>query len=313
MYENANKGPNHYQLLNVTRTSPISAIKKSYRALSLELHPDKSKAVDAAEQFNRVKTAFDVLVDKDRRREYNRLGDHGVAMAAQSVIDHKVILVQFIVYYVSSTIFAFMMTFSEPTGDAFQLAMLGLGVVLLVEMVLVLQEATLPGWFLPAVTPHDVVTTLHRIFPAYMNACRCITGAFYQDRKAIYVAAIEMIANVTKDITIRCNSALRLCDAVIQRSGNQETMIEGEDGEMVQAAQEEEGIVEKTLRDIRRQVGLSRDTEVVKERMEARIKLIADPKALVKLTNKETGSRWVMLRDLAIYLIARFVLIKTKA
>jgi hypothetical protein len=35
MYDNMENGPNHYQLLRVTRDTPISAIKKSYRNLSL--------------------------------------------------------------------------------------------------------------------------------------------------------------------------------------------------------------------------------------------------------------------------------------
>jgi DnaJ-class molecular chaperone len=120
------KGPNYYQILNVTRDSTISTVKKSYRFLSLELHPDKNRAADAADRFLQVKTAFDVLVDKERRREYNRLGDHGVALLAQTAIDHKIIIVQLIVYYCSSLIFAFLMTFTEPTGDAFQFSIFGL-------------------------------------------------------------------------------------------------------------------------------------------------------------------------------------------
>jgi hypothetical protein len=35
MYDNMENGPNHYQLLRVTRDTPIAAIKKSYRNLSL--------------------------------------------------------------------------------------------------------------------------------------------------------------------------------------------------------------------------------------------------------------------------------------
>jgi DnaJ-class molecular chaperone len=126
-YENMDKGPNHFQLLNVTRDTPINIIKKAYRVMSLELHPDKNKAENAADQFNKVKSAFDILIDKEKRREYNRLGDYGVEMLAQAVIDYKFLIIQLMVHYCSSIIFAFLMTFSEPTGDAFQYAMFGLG------------------------------------------------------------------------------------------------------------------------------------------------------------------------------------------
>ena len=73
-----------------------------------------------------MKHAFDVLTDKEKKREYNRLGDHGVAVLAQSVVDHKYLLIQLIVYYFSTLLFAFLMTFSEPTGDAFSLSIFGL-------------------------------------------------------------------------------------------------------------------------------------------------------------------------------------------
>lgn len=95
-------------------------------AVHLELHPDKNKAPDAADKFRKVKAAFDVLSDKGKRKEYNRLGDRGVAVHAQSVIDHKYILLQLVVYYCSSIVFAFLMTFSEPTGDAFSISLFGL-------------------------------------------------------------------------------------------------------------------------------------------------------------------------------------------
>lgn len=93
-------------------------MKKAYRGLSLELHPDKNKSPEAVDQFHRVKSAFDVLVNLDKRKEYNRLGDFGVNLSAQAVIDHRYLIVQLLVYYVSSGIFAFLMTFSEPNGDA---------------------------------------------------------------------------------------------------------------------------------------------------------------------------------------------------
>ena len=91
-----------------------------------EFHPDKNKDPGAAEIFQKIKHAFDVITDKDKKREYNRLGDHGVAVLAQTVVDHKYILIQLVVYYASSLIFAFLMTFSEPTGDAFNICVFGL-------------------------------------------------------------------------------------------------------------------------------------------------------------------------------------------
>ena len=66
--------------------------------------------------------------------------------------------------------------------------------MLLIEALLVLQEFQLPGWFLPHHTAHDVVSTMHRLFPAFMNGCRCITTAFHVERKAVRVEALEKLA-----------------------------------------------------------------------------------------------------------------------
>ena len=41
MYENREKGPNHYQILGISRGDTLTTLKKSFKKLSLELHPDK--------------------------------------------------------------------------------------------------------------------------------------------------------------------------------------------------------------------------------------------------------------------------------
>ena len=101
-------------------------LKKAFRAISLELHPDKNLGVDTTDIFQRVQQAYEVLMNREKRREYNRLGDYGVELAAQSVIDSRYMLLQVVVYYTSSLVFAFLMTFSEATGDAFSLTVFGM-------------------------------------------------------------------------------------------------------------------------------------------------------------------------------------------
>ena len=98
----------------------------------MELHPDKNKSPHAAEEFQKVKHAFDVLMNPDTRHVYDRLGDAGVNVAARTVIDHKYIILQMLVYYFSSVVFAFLMTFAEPSGDAMSAAFFGLTGTILV-------------------------------------------------------------------------------------------------------------------------------------------------------------------------------------
>lgn len=113
-------------MLNVTRGSTISTLKKAYRHLSLELHPDKNKSPTAEEDFRKVKLAFDSISNLDLRRGYNLLGEAGAKIASKGVLDMKYIVIQMIVYYGSSLIFAFLMTFSEPSGDALNSSLFGL-------------------------------------------------------------------------------------------------------------------------------------------------------------------------------------------
>ena len=81
--------------------------------------------------------------------------------------------------------------------------------MLLIEALLVLQEVPLPAWFLPYYTAHDIVSTMHRLFPAFMNGCRCVTTAFHVDRKAVRVEALEQLAATTREVSLRATSVIR--------------------------------------------------------------------------------------------------------
>jgi molecular chaperone DnaJ len=61
----------HYEVLGVARDASEADIKKAYRRLARELHPDVNPAPDAAERFKDVTHAYDVLSDTDQRRRYD--------------------------------------------------------------------------------------------------------------------------------------------------------------------------------------------------------------------------------------------------
>jgi DnaJ-class molecular chaperone len=62
-----------YATLGVPRNADEAAIKKAYRKLAKELHPDKNKDnPKATERFSKVTQAYDLLTDKDKRARFDR-------------------------------------------------------------------------------------------------------------------------------------------------------------------------------------------------------------------------------------------------
>ncbi|WP_380874551.1 hypothetical protein ACFB49_48740 [Sphingomonas sp. DBB INV C78] len=62
-----------YSKLGVSRGATDADIKKAYRKLAKELHPDRNKdKPDAADRFAELTTAYDLLSDKDKRAQYDR-------------------------------------------------------------------------------------------------------------------------------------------------------------------------------------------------------------------------------------------------
>jgi DnaJ-class molecular chaperone len=62
-----------YSQLGVARSASEAEIKKAYRKLAKELHPDRNKDnPKATERFSKVTQAYDILTDKDKRAQYDR-------------------------------------------------------------------------------------------------------------------------------------------------------------------------------------------------------------------------------------------------
>jgi molecular chaperone DnaJ len=67
----------HYEVLGVDRNASADDIKKAYRRLARELHPDVNPSADASEQFKLVTHAYDVLSDPQQRQQYDLGGGAG--------------------------------------------------------------------------------------------------------------------------------------------------------------------------------------------------------------------------------------------
>ena len=68
----------YYELLGVSRDADDGEIKKAFRRLARELHPDVSDAPDAHERFSEVVEAYEVLSKTETRQLYDRYGHAGL-------------------------------------------------------------------------------------------------------------------------------------------------------------------------------------------------------------------------------------------
>jgi len=173
------RGPNFYHILGVGRGANTLEVKRAYKRMSLELHPDKNPSPNAVEEFDRMKEAYDVLMNQEQRELYNKFGEDGIK--TNRPVDEYQILLEISVFYLTWGMLAYVLTLSKSSVNSRNWIYTGQIVMLVAEVSLLLQEVKLPEWFLPRVTEHEIVWLLHSLFPAFMNGCRCLGSFLYVD------------------------------------------------------------------------------------------------------------------------------------
>ncbi|CAF1515514.1 unnamed protein product [Adineta ricciae] len=78
---NRTNNEDYYAILGVSRTATDEEIKRAYRRLALQLHPDKNPDSQATAQFQDVAKAYKVLSNPSLKRTYDLLGSQGWLVA----------------------------------------------------------------------------------------------------------------------------------------------------------------------------------------------------------------------------------------
>src|SRR5579884_2589855 len=77
----------YYEVLGVSRSASDDDIKKAYRKLALQYHPDRNKAPEATERFKEATEAYQVLSDAEKRSLYDRYGHQAFERAGAGGVD----------------------------------------------------------------------------------------------------------------------------------------------------------------------------------------------------------------------------------
>ncbi|CAB9516434.1 protein DnaJ [Seminavis robusta] len=195
------KGPNYYNLLGVTRESNPLEIKRAYKRLSLQLHPDKNPSPDATDQFDAVKQAYDALMDMEFREVYNKFGKDGIK--ANKRYDETQFLIELAIFYISWGMMVFMLTLGKRSGEARNWCFTGMVVMLVIEVTMMTSSTNpIPTWLFPALTEHEVVWLLHNLFPAFMNGCRSLGAYLFVDLDAQTRQLLVALQEQNKDMLL---------------------------------------------------------------------------------------------------------------
>jgi len=68
----------YYEILGVPKGASEDEMKKAYRKLAFEFHPDRNQEPEAEQKFKEAAEAYDVLRDPDKRRRYDTFGHEGM-------------------------------------------------------------------------------------------------------------------------------------------------------------------------------------------------------------------------------------------
>ncbi|KAJ3045662.1 hypothetical protein HDV00_007788 [Rhizophlyctis rosea] len=106
-----------YKILDIERDADAEAIKRAYRRKALRYHPDKTgHDPDAAEQFQLVQRAYEILSDEKKRAIFDKYGERGILMMEQMgevapFIDPDVILAMNKFFFIGTLIIALLILF----------------------------------------------------------------------------------------------------------------------------------------------------------------------------------------------------------
>ncbi|ETI43290.1 hypothetical protein F441_11655 [Phytophthora nicotianae CJ01A1] len=183
---------NFYHLMDVDRDASYADIKRAFRQRSVELHPDKNPSPTASEEFNRLRLAFDVLGDANKRPLYDLFGESAVDKDLWSLQIET--LVGSLTFYAIWAVLTFILTLSEQAREARAWSLAAGVLCFVLELNFIYGGGRLPPYFFPTMTVHDFIAIMHSAFPPFLNGCRAIGEYFHHDlARENFALSVELL------------------------------------------------------------------------------------------------------------------------
>ncbi len=135
-------------------------------------------------QFAAVKSAYDTLVDMEKREIYNKLGE--AALRSKRMLGSTELFVEMGIYYIISALLTYFLTLGNKNENARIWALFVLIAMFALEITTTgVSERhgglDLPPWVLPNMTQREIVQMFHTLYPLFMNGCRLVSSAIFVD------------------------------------------------------------------------------------------------------------------------------------
>ncbi|KAI9914013.1 hypothetical protein PsorP6_006520 [Peronosclerospora sorghi] len=251
---------NFYNVIGVTRDSSSADIKRAFRQRSVELHPDENKSPTATEESNRLRLAFDIIGDVNKRPLYDLFGENAMNKDLWSMQIEA--LVGSLTFYAIWTVLTFVLTLSEKAQEA--------------------RAWSLASGVLCFILELNFIYVMHSVFPPFLNGCRAIGGYFHDDlARENFALSIELLKS-NQDILL----SIRQLQGEVASSSRRWTEVTKGDG--VPIAVKKRLKMEKHSAASQGAAGLIRD-----ENLEELRKMATPEPEVQKIENGSGIARWL--------------------
>lgn len=185
-------------MLKVTREATLPDLKRAFRAQSVMMHPDKNPSPNATEEFNRLRVAFEVLSDTDKRETYDFLGEEAALMEDTSKTTFVDLLTNLATFYLVWGVLSYLVTLGDNCGEARSWLYCGMALIFVLEMNIAFGKIPIKLRHFPQLTPYEIINLLRSVIPMYMNACRALGSFYHVDLdEDNFAASLELLRSNT--------------------------------------------------------------------------------------------------------------------